>query len=391
MDIDARIKRRQRRTDDPHLIRDYESVSPVAHVEEPSGRGPVFERLLDYLDPVFDGNLPPNAYLYGPFGSGKSAVVTALFAHLARLPTEARSVIHTSTRAASPPSPAFVYIDMRAATSEFSFYRSVLNAVVEEPVPEHGISTGEVRERLHARLGASTTGVVVAVDHVGEPNGADADRLVDLFAGLPSNVSWLAIGRTEPDRTALVEYTATAIRVDRYRRQALVDVLMTRSSTGLAPQALDHGLARRIAEWADGNAHDALAALFVAADRADGEGRTRLAERDVDEAVEEFPRPSVSLGRVFALPANERLVLRELVDLDPDDRATVTATTEAISSRPAVELSAGTVKRFLYEMAEAGVVGRVRSEVESGKGRPPSRVELRFPPTVFRRLYDLQQ
>jgi Cdc6-like AAA superfamily ATPase len=389
MDIDARINRRRRRSDSPRLIEDYEALSPVAHIEEPSDRGPVFEELLDHLDTVFDGRLPPNAYVCGPPGSGKSAIVTALFTRLSRLSTERRSVIHTSTRAASPTAPEFVYVDRRKTTSEFAFYHGVLDGLVDEPVPEHGVSTAELRSRLHERLGNSRTGVVVAIDHVDEANGIDG--LIDLLAGLPSNVSWLAIGRTDPDDAAVSTYTATAIRVTGYQRQMLVDVLMTRASEGLAQQALDHELARRIADWADGNAHDALAALFVAADRAQNAGNDRLAESDVDAAIGEIPQPCVSLGRVLALPANKQLVLRELVDLDAADRESVTATTEAISSAPAVDLSPGTVKRFLYEMAEDGIVERVTSDAHEGKGRPPSRIELRFPPSAFRRLYDLQE
>ncbi|WP_436924461.1 Cdc6/Cdc18 family protein [Halosimplex amylolyticum] len=391
MDIDARIKRRQRRSEGPRLVEDYESLSPVSHVDEPSDRGPILERLLDHLDPVFDGQLPPNAYVSGPFGSGKSAVVTALFAHLDQLSTETRSVIHTSTRAATPTTPAFVYVDMRETTSEFAFYHGVLDALVDESVPDHGISTDELSDRLHEVLGRSRTGVVVAVDHVCEPEGTDAAALVDLFAGLPSNVSWLAIGRIPPEEIPLTEYTATEIRVDRYRREMLVDLLMTRASLGLTRQALDHEQARRIADWADGNAHDAMAALFVAADRASRADRTRITESEVSAAIDEFPRSSVSLGRVLALPANKQLVLRKLVALDPDERASVTATTEAISADPSVDLSAGTVKRYLYEMAEVGVVERVQSEVTNEKGRPPSRVELRFPPTAFSRLSELEE
>lgn len=389
MDIDARIKRRQRREEGPRLIQDYESLSPVAHIEEPSDRGPVFERLLDHLDPVFDGVLPPNAYVHGEFGSGKSAIVTALFAHLQRLSTEPRSIIHTSTRAASPTTPGFVYLDTRATTSEFAFYHAVLDALVEDPVPEHGISTEELRERLHAILGESRNGIVAAVDHVGEPNSVDTAGLIDLFAGLPSNVSWLAVGRTPPEHTGLTTYTATSITIPPYQRQMLVDVLMTRASEGLAQRALDHDLARRIADWADGNAHSALAALFIAADRADRADRTRLCGADVDAATAEIPDASVSLAEVLSLPVNKQLVLRRLVDLDDDERASVSATTEAISAD--VDLSVGTVKRFLYEMAETGIVERVQAEHHDGKGRPPSRVELRFPPTAFRRLYDLRQ
>ncbi|MFB6150775.1 MAG: Cdc6/Cdc18 family protein [Haloarculaceae archaeon] len=391
MDIDARIQRRQRRGEGPRLLQDYESLSPVAHVDEPSGRGPVFERLLDHLDPVFDGQLPPNAYVSGPFGSGKSAVVTALFAHLDRLSTGTRSVIHTSTRAGSPGAPGFVYVDTRETSSEFAFNHRVLDALVDESVPDHGISTEELRARLHDLLGSSRNGVVIAVDHVGEPNSTSAEGLVDMFARLPSHASWLAIGRTPPEESPLTAYTARSVRVDRYRRQTLVDVLMARASEGLAHQALDHELAREIADWADGNAHDALAVLLVAGDRADRADRTRLTEADVSAAIDEMPDPSVSLGRVLSLPANKQAVLRELVDLAPQARASVTATTEAISSLPSIDLSPGTVKRFLYEMAEVGVVERVQSDDNDGKGRPPSRIELRFPPTAFRRLYDLRQ
>jgi Cdc6-like AAA superfamily ATPase len=390
MDIDARIKRR-RRGGDQRLVEDYEALSPVAHVDDPSDRGPVFEQLLDHLDPVFDGRLPPNAYLSGAPGAGKSAVVTALFAGLTRLAPETGSVIHTATRAAPANTPGFVYVDTRETGSEFAFYHRVLDGLADEPVPQHGISTAELTDRLHDRLGDDRRGVVVAVDHVGRPDDTDVDDLVDLFAGLPSNASWLAVGRPDPDTISLTEYTATSLRVEPYRRQTLVDVVMTRASAGLARGALDHDLARRVAEWADGDAHDALAALFVAAVRADDADRSRVTGDAVTAAIEEIPRPSVSLGRVLALPANKQLVLRELVDLDSEDRASVTATTEAIAARPTVDLSAGTVKRFLYEMAESGVVERVQSDRRDGKGRPPSRVELRFPPTAFRRLYDLRQ
>nr|WP_231896133.1 hypothetical protein [Haloferax sp. BAB-2207] len=70
MDIEARIQRRQRRDGEPRLLVDYDSLSPVAHTDDPVNCGPVLERLLDYLDPVFDGHLPPNAYVYGPKGRG---------------------------------------------------------------------------------------------------------------------------------------------------------------------------------------------------------------------------------------------------------------------------------------------------------------------------------
>ena len=382
MDIDARIERRQRRTGSHRLVRDRESLSPAAHVDEPVGRGPLLERVLDHLDPAFDRDLPANGYLRGPFGAGKSAVVTALFARLDARSTSGESVIHTSTRAATPASPGFVYVDARETTSAFAFYRAVLDGLRDESVPEHGVGTDDLRERLRGRLGAERD-AVVAVDHVDDPDALDAGDLLDLFAGL-AGARWLAVGRTPPDRTALTDHAATVIEVEPYRRGELVDVVMARASAGLARGALDHALARRIAERADGNAHHALAALFVAADRA---GRDRVTGSDVAAALDEMPESPVSLARVLALPANKQAVLRGLVDLDSDDRVSVATATEAIAAT-GLDLSPGTIKRYLYELAEAGVLERVRAENPERRGRPPSRVELRFPPSAFRRLYD---
>ena len=390
MDIEARIKRRQRRDGEPRLVQDYESLSPVTHVEEPADRGPLLERILDHFGPVFEGQLPANAYLHGPNGVGKTAVVTALFTHLQQLPTDQRTVIHTTTRAQSLTSPSFVYIDARQTTSEFSFYHAVLDSLVEESIPKHGIGTETLRSRLHDTLGGSRIGVVVAIDHVGETRSIADGELIDLFAGLPSNVSWLAMGRMRPTSTILTEYTAETIPVDPYKQRMLVEVLMMRASEGLAQQAIDHNLANEIAAWADGNAHDALAALFIATELASNAGRSALEPEDIERAIEEIPIPCVSLGIVLALPANRQAVLRELVDLGQEERSSVTATTAAISGSKGVDLSPGTVKRFLYEMAEAGVVERVQAATQGGQGRPPSRVVPRFPPTVFRRLYDLQ-
>ena len=100
-----------------------------------------------------------------------------------------------------------------------------------------------------------------------------------------------------------------------------------------------------------------------------------------------MPESPVSLARVLALPANKQAVLRGLVDLDSEDRVSVATATEAIAAT-GLDLSPGTIKRYLYELAEAGVLERVRAENPERRGRPPSRVELRFPPSAFRRLYD---
>ncbi|ELZ97010.1 Orc1-type DNA replication protein [Haloferax mucosum ATCC BAA-1512] len=387
MNIESRIKRRQRRDGEQRLVLDYEPLSPTTHLDEPVNCGPVLERLLDHIDPVFDGTLPPNAYLYGPKGAGKSAVVTTLFERLSCLSTTNHAAIHTTTRVRATFSPEFVYVDTRQTTSGFAFYHAVLDAIVDDDIPRQGVKTETLQSRLQQVLERPKSGVVLAVDHLGEPGTIGDSEFIDICAGLPSNISWIAISRTEPSETPLTDYTAAQIEIERYQRQVLVDVLMTRASAGGSRQSLDHRLACDIADWADGDAHDALAALFGAADSAMLNQHATITAADVNAGIEAVPRPGISLGRAFALPTNRQRVLRHLLELQTDQPDSVREASERISE--SVSLSAATIKRILYELAEDGIVRRVTAERTNRKGRPPSRLEPCFPTVVFERLFAL--
>lgn len=391
MDLKSRIRRRRRNDGDSRLVVDYDAISPVVHVEEPTGRGPQLERLLDYVEPVFEGRLPPNAYVYGPAGSGKSAVVTALFEQLETQLSGSRSVIHTATRVQSSGTPTFVYVDARGATSDFALYHAILDGIVEERVPRQGIGTESIRSRLRTALEPYDRNALVAVDHVGEPETFSLGELAGLLDPIDGSVGWTAIGRAGPDGLRDGVMPPERIEFPAYERHALVDIVTERTSAGLARRAIEHEETRQLAAWAEGNAHDALAALFGAADRAAAAGRSRIHREDLSAGMDGVPRPSVSLGRVLALSDNRKRVLRGLVELDESARKSVDAAAESIAASDAVDLSGTTVKRFLYELAEAGITERVtQPQSTDGIGRPPSRVEPRFPTLVFERLYDLR-
>ncbi|MDS0283331.1 AAA family ATPase [Haloarcula onubensis] len=385
MNIDTRIRRRQ---DDAGLVRDEATISPVSHIADPVGRGPTFEALLDYLDPVLDGALPPDAYVWGPAGAGKSAVVTALFAHLRPRRSRRGSIVHTATRprAARERSQSFVYVDARAATTDFARYHAILDGVVDESVPTQGVRTDALLDRLRDTLCRSSRRAVVAVDHVGESETCSLSALEAALAPLDGALAWVAIGRDRP--TDLDgDPPATRFEVPAYETRTLADVVTTRAMAGLDARALTHQQCRDLAAWADGDAHDALAALFAAADRASERGRARVEDDDIAHACEATPRHAVPLSQVLTLAPNRQRVLRELLDVRPADRSSVEETAAAIAA--GVDLSAGTVRRYLYELADDGIVERVRTD-GSTSGRPPSRVEPRFPTSVFRRLYEAE-
>jgi Cdc6-like AAA superfamily ATPase len=386
MNLRDRIARRQRPGVESRLIRDYGALSPIEHAAEPTGRGPTLERLLDHLDPALDVAIPPDGYVWGPKGSGKSALVNALFEHLAEMSSRSRSPILTTTRATAPPGADFVYVDARETGSKFGLYHAVLDSLAEESVPKQGVRTAQLRARLRDELGSADRRVVLAVDHLEEPQTLSVPTVGDMFRSFSDSLSVLGVGRTPPEE---VGWDGTAVRVRPYRHHSLVDVLTSRTSDGLGREAASHEVLREIAEWADGDAHDALTAVFGAADEAMRSGGERIRPEHVEKAAKAIPRPCVSLGQVFALPANRRRVLYRLLDLDGDRPGSVRATASAVAEFEDVDLSPGTVTRILYELAEEGIVRRVRREDADGVGRPPSRIEPQFPTLVFRRLFEL--
>ncbi|MFC6786103.1 Cdc6/Cdc18 family protein [Halobaculum halobium] len=356
MNIEDRIARRQRTGDRNRFVLDEQQLSPIWHPEEPIGRGPLIERLLDHFDPVFDGRAPPNGYLHGPGGTGKSAVTVALAQRLSASLSPPRDAVFTTTRGGSAPDVSFVRVDLRADDSAFEFAHAVLDALVAESVPRRGVGTDELHERLE-RCVRGAGPVVVVADHVGEPETVDVATVADRLDGVDGAFAWLAIGRAEPEEVG-VPADADVIDVDPYSRAALTDVLAARADAGLGQGALAHSAIRRLAEWAEGDAGVALSALLGAVESASEDGDPAVDDADVEAGMAAVPWPCVPLGRVFALPDNRVRTLACLVDLPPDERAPVGECAVRIADR--LDLTAATVERFLYELAETGVVERVR-------------------------------
>ncbi|QLG29314.1 AAA family ATPase [Halorarum halophilum] len=371
MDLSERIARRRDTVDGTDLIVDPLAFDPTSHVAEPVDRGPLLERLLDDLAPVFADELPPSVAVIGPFGVGKSAVVTALFDTLDATVGRQRTAIGTSTRSQVGGETRFVYVDARGTDSAFKFYRALLNSLTDDPVPERGVGTDTLRSRLAARLDGDRR-AVVAVDHVDEPGTLSIDDLEDHLAPVRDAVVPWVVARDAP-----MDWAGRTTAVEPYRSHALVDVITDRASRGLAGNALDHGAARSIAEWADGNAHDALAALCCAATRAEADGADGIRDEDVAFAFDAVPRDGIHLARVFALPENRKRVLEELIALE-DPEPTIADAAAAVAANS--DLAEGTVTRFLYELAEDGVLRRV-----SDDGRT-SHLEVPFPACALRRL-----
>lgn len=375
MDIGDRIARRQTARRGHAVVVDRDQLSPVVHVPEPVGRGPVLEELLDAIDAVFDGSLPPEFAVVGPHGAGKSAVVTALFDALNDRFGRANGRIGTTTRAGSGGAVTwFACIDGRRVRSPFAFYRALLSVVSADPVPESGVGTDALRERVRRRLERPDRRVVVAIDHHDEPETLAYDAARELLEPVTENVTMAAVGHAVPEG-----FDGPTVTVPAYRRHELIDVVTERASEGLAPGSFDHESIRDLATWADGNAHDALAALFGAAVLAEEHDADRLDDEYLVRARADVPAEGIHLDRTLALPGTRQQVLRNLLSLESTDRPISEVASDVAASS---SLTAGTIKRFLYELADRGVVERVPL-ASNGSGRRPSTVEPQFPAISF--------
>jgi len=382
MNIGERIARRQTSAGSGAFLVDRDALSPASHLPEPVNRGPELERLLDALDPAFDGSLPPDVAVYGPPGSGKSALVEALFDQLTASVAQSTTAIQTATRASSTAAPSwFVYLDCRGLSSDFRFYHTLLDGVTDESVPSRGIGTQTLVDRLVDTFRQPTAGAVLAVDHVDEPGAISLAEVRELLEPVRDDVTLVTVGRHEPE-----DWSSLTVDIGPYQRHSLVDVLTERTSRGLTRAAVDHDQIREVAVWAEGNAHDALAALLGASILAAADGSDRLHDDHVDAGIAAVPADSVHVGRVLALPENHQRVLAGLLDLEADSLA-IDDAADAIAD--ASSLSPSTIKRFLYELAEDGILERVRIEDDGQGGRQPSRVAPRFPTLAFEGLSDV--
>lgn len=377
MDLSDRIARR-RETSNGGLIVDESALNPAVHLSEVVGRGPVLEQLLDALDPVFDGQRPDDVAVVGPSGSGKSAVVTALFSRLNECFDRSADSIQTTTRGGTgTPEAEFAYVDGRRVASEFQFYHAILDALSSDPVPRRGVGTGELRDRMESIVADEDRCVVVGIDHfvAADAVGDADDPIVPLEVPTPTVV----VSEATPDG-----WGAETVEVPAYRAHALVDLLTERASIGLTSGSLSYDHAQQIANWADGDAHDALAALFGAAISARRDDATRIRDADVEVGVAAVPDDCAQIGRVLSLPENRRAVLAELLAIDADDQTTIGEAATLVGDR--TDLSSSTVQRFLYELAEDDVLERRTVDAGDAHGRTPTRVVPRFPTLVFERL-----
>lgn len=385
--IKDRVERRIRTASSKSVIVDRSMLEPTNYRVDVQGRGPTVEQLLDALMPVLSSTAAPGVYLWGPKGTGKSTVCIGLVTAFRRAGGHGGDSLFTTTRTDGRTVPIIAYVDLRTVSSEFAFYRGVLTSLVgPETVPTNGVPTDELRSRVERTLQTGVAPIIVT-DHLEDPLGPATNDVRTWLDTLDLDVGWLAVGRDPPD--TIGHSFDHRLELEPYRHHTLVDILSNRADIGLASGSITHAQLSAIADWAAGDAHDALTALFEAAT-----ATAKAEERQIDgdarrAAIATIPEETVSLHRLFALPDDRQTLLSGFGPLSASGTATVRSTAEALSNQPTVEFRTSTVKRILYELADVGFLRRRDDAATgSGRGRPPSTLEPQFPTPAFRKLHN---
>ena len=382
MDVSDRIQRRRNGRTHAAVVVDWDALNPAYHTPDPAARVASVESVLDAVDPAFEDELPQNLHIWGEAGTGKSAICTAIMSALKSEFTQ-HPLRYTSTRTTRTSSDLqFVYVDGWRANTQFKLYHQILDALRTDRVPKRGIGTEDLRNGIASELN-DKTGLVLAIDHVSMAGSLAMDELESFLSPLDA-VRTITIGRDSPEA---LEITGPVedIHLAPYSTE-LVDVLALRASQGLS-RTLEPPHLRRIAEWADGNAHDALAALYLAGVEADQSDASRIHYEHVSEGIEAVPRDGTSLSHLMALPETEQALLKDVIDTTRQETLEIECMSHHIAEHS--RLTDTTVKRLLYELAQDNVLQRTAMRISSDLvGRRPSQVEPNFSVPLFEHVRD---
>ena len=253
------------------------------------GRDDHVQALADCLAPALAGRKPFHAWVHGPPGSGKSALVRSIFARF------------------DPRVPAVLVNGLQRRT----FY-----AVADQVLDELRVLAGDEKDtswKLELLARHARDPLLIAVDEVDQlPLGERNALLYNLAAldrvGLVLLSQSRAAGE-ELDTRVLSRLNPRVIGLGPFPEPVLVAILRERASTALRPESWCAATIEQIARRAEGDARLAIQTLRAASYRAEYRNAPVVEEQDVDQALRTLEiRNLKRLYVLRKLPAQERLV-----------------------------------------------------------------------------------
>ena len=304
------------------LIRDRSLLDPNHVVEEDRivGRDKQLQQVTKMLRVALGDNRPPNLFLYGPSGTGKSLITKAVCKNISRI-CESRDIrfgtIEVNCQDLDTLGVA-VYELTRCAADE---------AGVDVEVPKHGVATKEKWDELYRIVNENFDSVVFVLDEldmlVGRRDKKEPafSRLLYQLSRAGANddltayISVVAISNDTKmmesvGSRALSSFTPEDVHFDDYDANQLQAILRRRQDA-FYEDVLDEDvipLAAAFAAQTHGDARKAIDLMRVAGELAEREGDERIREAHVRAAQDKVEKNRV-LEVVRGISTQKKLCL----------------------------------------------------------------------------------
>jgi len=252
------------------------------------------EALASCLRPVVKGRRPRNAFLYGPTGTGKTAMCRYVFRELSKYTGMAKPIYVNCWK---NPTAHSILCELVASLRQFVHRR--------EPVKE-------LLLRFEAELKEGRI-VIVALDEIDQLR--DQRILYDL---LRNGCGLVCIANDEKALMNLDPRIRSSLQLEEiafpaYKDWELFDILWDRAKLALMPDTIERRQVRMIASFSNGDARVGLEIMRRAALLAEDEGKERIEDEHIKRAWEQarFLRKDRLLEK---LNEHEKLLYRLVED-----------------------------------------------------------------------------
>ncbi len=293
---------------EPAILTNREVLRPDYVPESLPHRDEQIHRLGWILAPVLKGSRCSNVFIYGKPGTGKTAVVRYVLAHLVRKSHE----LHTPVEAS--------YVNCRMAGTDYRVLSEVSESLGVH-IPFTGLATNEVFDRFKAGLASLQGLLTIVLDEVDVLVKQHGDNLLYeltrineasaigklVFIGVSNDLNFKDL----LDPRVLSSLSEEELVFRPYVADELYDILSERAKLSFLDGALEDSALRLCAALAaaeHGDARRALDLLRVSAELAEREGAKSVSEAHVRQAQRKIEENRVDEA-LKTLPLHQRLVL----------------------------------------------------------------------------------
>ena len=224
------------------------------------GRKEQVGRLQMCLSPMKDGQAPLNTWLYGPAGTGKTAVARVV----------ARAVCESSSSCFA------FYTNCWERRSLYSVVQAIAESlkILGADAQDTNVKLDRIRQVVKGRP------MVVVLDDIDRIAPSERQRIIHTLFGLP-HTGVMCISNRKETLLSLEEGTRSRLSpivtsFPRYRPKELEGVLFDRARHGLAPNTWNEAVLGQLARSAGGDARTAMQGLRQAAVSAESASRGKL-------------------------------------------------------------------------------------------------------------------